>query len=104
MSEQQFAFGKGGDSAEEAAKAMYGGRFSRVNFFGIEKPGSQLILRFITDQPDWLHVKQHAGAPTKNKPSDWPEKSKWPESMPATCRYDDGFNGYYSDCYICDAK
>lgn len=96
-------FRKGGEAAQKAAESAGGARFARVEYLKIEDD-SQVALRYLTDSPDWLFVDQHAGAPTKNKPSDWDDsKGKWPDSMPAVCRYDSAFEGQFSDCYICDA-
>lgn len=97
MSAPQFR--KGGDEAQAAA-AVSGTRFARVQYLSIEDDG-QVALRYLTDKPDWIFVNQHAGAPTKNKPSDY--DGNWPASMPAVCRYEDAFKGIHSDCYICDA-
>jgi len=97
-------FGRGGAAAEEADEAVRkasGKKFHKVPFLSIDDGGYQ-ILRYLTDSPDWLWVKQHTGVPTKNPPKDY--EGNWPESMPSTCRYDDAFAGIYSDCYICDAK
>jgi hypothetical protein len=97
-------FGKGGAAAEEAeeiARRAGGKHFHRVPFFNI-KDGETETLRYLTDSPDWIFVKQHAFVPTKNKPEDY-KGTKWPESMPATCRHDDAFEGMYDDCYICDS-
>lgn len=94
-------FRKGGEAAQEAA-ASSGGGFAKVEYLSIEDDG-QAAVRYLTDSPDWIFVNQHAGAPTKNKPADWPAERNWPASMPATCRYDPAFEGQYSDCYIDDA-
>lgn len=97
-------FGRGGQAAEaadEAVRKASGKKFHKVPFLAIDD-GSYQVLRYITDSPDWLWVKQHTGAPTKNAPADY--TGSWPDAMPATCRYDVAFQGIYSDCYICDAK
>jgi len=101
-SPDQFNFARGGDAAAEAAAAAFTGGGKRIHFFNIEKSGERQIVRFITDQPHFAHAKQHMGVKTKNKPEDWPQDAKWPESMPATCRYDEVFNGFFPDCYVCD--
>jgi hypothetical protein len=97
-------FGRGGGAAEEADEALHasrGKKFHKVPYLSLTDGDSQWV-RYITDSPEWLWVKQHTGAPTKNRPADY--TGNWPDSMPATCRYDDGFGGFYQDCYICDAK
>lgn len=95
------AFTKGGEAAEEAAKAASGGGFRKTHYLNIDD-GEQVFLRYITDSPDWISVKQHNGALTKNKPAGI--EGNWPKQMNAVCRYDPAFAGMYSDCYICDAK
>lgn len=92
-------FGRGGAAAEEAAKQAGGGKFAKVNYFSLEE-NKTAVLRFLTDSPDWLYVKQHPSVPTKNKPADF--KGNWPPSMPAICRHDGAFAGIYTDCYVCD--
>jgi hypothetical protein len=97
-------FGRGGaaaEAADEAVRKASGKKFHKVPFLSIDD-GEYQIVRYLTDSPDWLWVKQHTGAPTKNAPKDY--TGNWPESMPATCRYDQAFEGIFSDCYICDAK
>lgn len=89
---------RGGDAAQEAADAG-GGKFAKVNYFSLDENKS-MVVRFLTDSPDWFYVKQHPSCPTKNKPADF--KGNWPPSMPAVCRHDDAFKTFYSDCYICD--
>jgi hypothetical protein len=98
----QFNFVRGGDAAAEAAAAAMSSSGGKIHYFNIDKPGDSEFVRFITDQPNFGHAKQHMGVKTKNKPEDWPKDAKWPESMPATCRYDDVFQGYFPDCYVCD--
>lgn len=94
-------FGKGGEQAAIISESQGGSKFARVNYFKLADK-EQGVFRFITDSPDWIFVKQHPSVPTKNKPSDWPDKAKWPEGMPAVCRHDQAFVGMYSDCYVCD--
>jgi hypothetical protein len=89
---------RGGDAAQEAADAG-GGKFAKINYFSLDENKS-VVVRFLTDSPDWYYVKQHPSCPTKNKPADF--KGNWPPSMPAVCRHDDAFVGLYTDCYICD--
>lgn len=104
------AFRKGGESAQQASKQT-GSKFRRTPYLGashFEEGGGQVILRYLTESPDWIWVDQHPSAPTKNKPRDF--EGNWPESMPAVCRYDEAFTDEatgqrkYADCYICDAK
>lgn len=95
-------FSKGGKAAEEADEIVRkagGKQFSKVTYLSIEADDYQ-IVRYLTDSPDWVYVKQHAGAPTKNGPADY--TGTWPTAMPATCRHDKAFAGIYTDCYICD--
>jgi len=97
-------FGRGGEAAEQADEALHASRskkFHKVPYLSL-KDGESQWVRYITDSPQWMWVKQHTGAPTKNPPADY--TGNWPEAMPATCRYDEAFGGYYQDCYICDAK
>ena len=98
------AFGRGGDSAQEAEDALSASRggFARTHYLPIIGKDKSMVLRYITDEQDWIHAMTHGGAQTKNKPSDWPEARKWPEQMPATCRHDKAFVNMYGDCYICD--
>ncbi len=92
-------FRRGGEQAREATKG--GGSFARTHYFSIED-GKSAILRFITDEPQWIVVDQHANVPTRERPSDWPEGSNWPQKMAAVCRRDVAFDGMFADCYICD--
>lgn len=103
MTNQKPVFKRGQEGAEAAEKMHSGARFPRTEYLHIEDEG-QVILRYVTDFPEWIYITQHAGAPTKNPPKDWDKDRKWPESMPAVCRHDKAFEGIYSDCYICDAK
>ncbi len=89
---------RGGEGAEAAAAAS-GTKFARLNYFTLDE-GKSVVLRFLTDSPDWWYVKQHPSVPTKNAPADY--KGTWPQQMPAVCRHDDAFASIYSDCYICD--
>lgn len=101
------AFGRGGDSAVEADEALAasrGGNFRRIEYLPNIGKGKSIFIRYLDDSPQWYYCMAHPSAPTKNKPSDWPDDRKFPESMPAVCRYDKAFTGIYSDCYICDAK
>lgn len=88
---------RGGEGAEAAAAS--GGKFARLNYMSIDE-GKSLVVRFITDSPDWWYIKQHPSVPTKNAPADY--KGTWPPAMPAVCRHDEAFKGIYTDCYICD--
>lgn len=94
-------FRRGGEAAKEEAAKAGGGRFSRVNYLSVDD-GEQVVVRYLTDSPDWIYVDQHASVPTKNKPKG--HEGNWPEAMPAVCRYDEAFKGVHSDCYICDAQ
>jgi hypothetical protein len=90
---------RGGAGAQEAADAAVGSKFPKVPYFSLEENKST-VLRFLTDSPDWIYVKQHTAVPTKNKPAEF--TGNWPTSMPAVCRHDEAFQGIYADCYICD--
>lgn len=99
------AFGRGGDAAQEiedALNASRGGSFAKIHYLPNIGKDKSLVLRYITDEPDWFNIMVHGGAQTKNAPSDYPADRKWPGSMPATCRHDKAFAGIYNDCYICD--
>lgn len=109
-------FGRGGAQAieeEEAIRAMRGGgSFRKTHYLPKIGKGNHIYLRYLTDSPDWFYVQQHAGVKTKAAPSDWPQDRKFPESMPAICRYDKAFQAdpehgleaVYADCAICDLE
>lgn len=99
MNQPDFEFGMGGEAAVEASKTL-GGNFAKVEYFHLDKPDDYMFLRILTDSQQWVYAKQHIGFPTKNAPQGY--TGKWPTSMPASCRYDEGFKGYYADCYPCD--
>lgn len=92
-------FARGGQGAEEAAKAL-SPNFAKTRFFSLD-PESQMIVRFLTEVDEWAYVQQHTGVPTKNPPPGY--QGNWPESMPAVCRHDEAFKGQFFDCYICDS-
>lgn len=101
------AFSRGGDAAqqmEEELSASRGSNFRRTEYLPNIGKGNTIFVRYLTDSPDWYHTLMHTSAPTKAAPSDWPKERKWPESLPAICRYDKAFKAMYSDCYICDAQ
>lgn len=97
----QPALRRGGEVAQEAADAIGGGKFQKVHYFSIEKDES-IVLRFLTDSPDWITVNQHQFVPTKPKPPNYDKK--WPKSMTSVCRKDPAYAAMYPDgCYVCDA-
>lgn len=99
------AFRTGGEAAEIEAEKNKGSKFARTEWFKLDD-GDKIILRFLTDSPEWIFVKQHNSVPTKNAPkknSDGTEYTgKWPAAMTAVCRHDPAFTGMYTDCVICD--
>lgn len=64
--------------------------------------GESVVIRLVTDEPDWREVKQHSFIPTRPAPADKPEDRKWPARMGAVCRHSRGFDTIYDECYICD--
>lgn len=92
-------FRKGGAAAEVEAERAKGSKFARVGWFKLD-PDEKIVLRFLTDSPEWIFVKQHTSVPTKNQPEGW--KGNWPSSMPSVCRHEPAFAGMYTDCYVCD--
>lgn len=92
-------FRRGAQEAQEASKA--GAQFARTHYFQIDD-GKSEILRLLTDHDAWIVVDQHQNVPTRSKPSDYPDDSKWPDKMPAVCRKDKAFEGMYADCFICE--
>lgn len=65
--------------------------------------GGTIVIRFITDEPDWIEVKQHGFVNTKPAPADIPEGKNWPKKMGAVCRKSRGFeDAYPQGCYICE--
>jgi hypothetical protein len=112
-------FGRGGESAGEADDALSasrGGNFRKVHYLPKIGKNKSIFIRYILDSPDWYFMNAHPSAPTKNKPSNWPEGRSYPKSMPAVCRHDKAFQAQfdkagtlvapamYTDCYICDSK
>jgi hypothetical protein len=75
------SFRRGGDAAEAALKT--GGNFSREVFFGIED-GETAVIRWLTDEPEWISVDMYGFLPTKPAPADW--TGNWPKSMPVVSR------------------
>lgn len=98
----QFEFTQVGEGAVEAGKSQGGSRFNKIEFFDLDD-GETAFLRFLWDSPEWVYCDQHAMVPTKNPPADYTGTS-WPKAMPATCRYWKVFNGFFSDCFVCDSK
>lgn len=93
------AFTKGGAAAEKADQEQRASAFGpRLNYFNLKKDGETTVLRFITDSPEWIWVRQHNMAPTKTQGPD----SKLPKFMTAVCRNDKAFRGMYESCYLCD--
>lgn len=92
------AFRKGADAAEEAAKRR---SFQKDHYFSLDDQESA-IIRFITDEPDWITVLQYNFVPTKPAPlgKDGKPVEKWPKTMSAVCRKDPAFEGIYDDDYI----
>lgn len=117
-------FARGGEQAVEAEEALSASRgggssFRKTNYLPNIGKGKSIVLRYLLGSEDWYYVQSHPGAPTKGAPESWPKERKFPESMPAVCRYDDAFKAMkadpsrgimedlpavYTDCYICDAK
>ena len=94
------AFTRGGQQAEEAAKANRKS-FAKVEYLQLED-GETTVIRLLDDSPDWIFVKQHSFVDTKDAPSDMTDedRKKWPAKMNAICRYDKAIDG--DNCYICD--
>lgn len=95
-------FNRGGDAAAEASKQAPFAAGKYIKSLNLEKDGDTVILRYLTDYSDWIHVAQHSSVPTKAEPKD--HKGKWPKALSAVCRNDKQFEGFYPSCYICDAK
>jgi hypothetical protein len=93
-----FNISTGGEIAEQE-NAKMGGGFQAQHWMPTLKNEEVIVMRFLTDYPEWITVRQHAMVPTKPQPSGWQGK-KWPLSMSASCRRDKLFAGFYSDCYI----
>lgn len=101
------AFIKGSTAIEKQLKAEEEARKasrdpSRLDYWSIKSEGGEDFLRFVSDAPEWIHVKQHAMCKTKPAPKD---ATKWPKNMSAVCRRDPQLAEYgYDGCYICDNK
>jgi hypothetical protein len=116
---------KGGRAAQERAKAekaaaekARAASFKTWDYLSLDAPegdniyGGSMIVRFVTDEPDWLEVKQHSWIPTKPAPKDKPSDKKWSDKWGAVCRYTifarKDANGemvegpWFNDCFICD--
>ena len=104
-------FRKGSEAAADAGKG--GAQFAKTHFFSLDSnpasPENTGILRFLTDEADWIVVDQHNSIPTKGKPADY-EGTSWPDKMGAVCRADVAYTGQYHDgtpasakaaCFIC---
>lgn len=114
---KQSRFGRGGEAAVEAEEEIAASRgggasFRKTHYLPKIGKGKHIVLRYLLDSSEWWYVMSHPSAPTKGKPSDWPDGRSFPENMPAVCRYDKAFKAdpekgleaVYHDCYICDAK
>jgi hypothetical protein len=103
---------RGGQRAaeqHEKEKASRSNNSALWEYFSLAAPGKDelygesAVVRLVTDEPDWIEVKQHSYIPTKAAPSDLPEGRKWRAQADATCRYTPTEEGtLYDDCYICD--
>jgi len=105
---------RGGQQAAERKATEKANRKSSFDkdwdWFQLEAPssgqttGESIILRFVTDEPEWIEAKQHGFINTKPAPADLPEGRTWPKTMGAVCRYtlDGDGEPLYDDCYICD--
>lgn len=96
------AFRRGAEAIEEAAKKA-GRSFQKDHYFSLEDQ-EDCILRFITDEPDWISVQQYNFVPTKPAPlgDDGKPVEKWPKTMSAVARTDPAFEGIYHDDYIAE--
>lgn len=92
------AFRRGAEEAEKATPQGGGGDYS---WFQQKENDDGIVIRYLTDSDEWITVDQHY-APTRSKPKDWPEGSKWPKGMSAVCRNDEALREMYGDCYICE--
>jgi hypothetical protein len=68
------------------------------------KDKDYILVRFVTDEPNWIRTKQHDFAETKPAPPDKPADRKWPEQITAICRRTLGPDKQpiHQSCYICD--
>jgi hypothetical protein len=91
-------FKTGADAAQKQSSV----NFSRTQFFGI-KDKETAIVRFLTEEPEWISVKQHTMVPTKSAPVGY-KGDKWPQSMGCVCRKstDADDQPFYDECFICD--
>ena len=90
----------GGEVAQEEAARQFS-NIEKTHWFPQLKDQEVCFMRMLTDEPEWITVRQHNMVPTKPKPQNWQGKN-WPASMSATCRRDKIFGGHYPDCYIED--
>jgi hypothetical protein len=104
-------FNRGGDAAQEADDALSasrGGNFRKTHYLPKIGKNNHIILRYITDDPQWYHMDTHPFVPTKPQSASWPKERTYPASMPAICRNDQAFRKaippIYTECYIDDAK
>lgn len=98
------ALRRGGKAAEQEAAFA---NFSRMDYFRLKSSGDSMVLRFLDEAHEWPYTRQHNMVPTKAKPADWPENSKYPATMGAVCRRDKSFSDpsevpHYTECFICD--
>lgn len=87
------AFRRGADEAEQAAAAA-SANFARTHFFKIDDK-ERVIIRMVTDAPEWIVVDQYQFLPTKPKPKDW--EGNWPTHMGAVSRQDPALKGMFED-------
>jgi hypothetical protein len=73
--------------------------------------GESIVVRVVTDEPDWVETLQHNYMKTKPAPLDKPKEKGWPTHMDGVCRYTivpkkEGDKivetPWYKDCFICD--
>lgn len=81
-------FLRGSEAAEQESASSFSD--SRLQFLSW-KDGDKHLLRFYDDRDMWPVVQIHVLAPTKPKPRNRGENSKWPAQMTATCQNDKGF-------------
>lgn len=105
MTENKVVIPRGGRAASDRAAADKESRnkgFNRsVDFLTLKESGDSIVVRFITDEPDFREVLQHSFAPTKSAPADFPKERKWPANKGSVCRQSPGFDAIYDDCYLC---
>jgi hypothetical protein len=90
------------ESQEAAAASRTGQGYEYLA--SLFKDQESVLLRFVTDEPQWIRTKQHDFAETKPAPPDKPADRKWPEQITAICRRTLGQDRQpiHEDCYICD--